>query len=258
MRKHYQRGRRGLLSAASLPCVLTTGISPAQAQVLPSDAGSLSQRIERERSQALPPAQAPNGLSVTTREFRFAGNTLLSDKQLRPTLQRFLNRSLDFSQLQAAAAAVAERYRAAGWVVRCYLPAQDIQAGVVTLQIVEARFGSTRVEGAATRVKSAQVEALVQARQASGQPLSSKALERALLLADDLPGVSAPVRPDHAQLQRAGWPGPGLSAPCAADHRRGQLSRNHLCRRLLKHWGGPWGAAIMQGPPLPCPAPEPC
>ena len=167
MRKQYQRGASRSFLAVSLPWVLTAGFSPAQAQVLPPDAGSLSQRIERERSQALPnkavsvplaalpPAQPLNGLSVTAREFRFAGNTLLSDEQLRPTLQRFLNHPLDFTQLQAAAAAVAERYRDAGWVVRCYLPAQDIKDGVVTLQIVEARFGRTRVEGAATRVNAA-------------------------------------------------------------------------------------------------------
>ena len=59
--------------------------------------------------------------------------------------------------MQAAAAAVAETYRAAGWVVRAYLPQQDIQDGIVTLQIVEAVFGSVKLEGRAARVASEQL-----------------------------------------------------------------------------------------------------
>jgi outer membrane protein assembly factor BamA len=58
------------------------------------------------------------GVAVTVRQFRFAGNTLLSSDQLAPVLANYLNRPLDYTQLQAAAAAVADVYRAAGSVAR--------------------------------------------------------------------------------------------------------------------------------------------
>jgi hemolysin activation/secretion protein len=169
----------------------------------PPDAGALQQQIERERQQQLPKRIAPDkpaapaamkptaGVAITVRQFRFAGNTLLTAEQLAPAVAAFLNRPLDFNQLQAAAAAVAEAYRAAGWVVNAYLPQQDIKDGVVTIQIIEAVFGKLKMEGALSqRVAPSQVEALFAAQQANGVSLNADALDRGLLLADDLPGVA--------------------------------------------------------------------
>ncbi|MEI8031163.1 MAG: ShlB/FhaC/HecB family hemolysin secretion/activation protein, partial [Comamonadaceae bacterium] len=174
----------------------------AQAQTAP-DAGSLLQQLERERRPALPPKALParpaepaalqplQGASVTVSNFRFVGNTLLSAGQLAPAVAEYLNRPLDFSQLQAASAAVAEAYRAAGWIVRAYLPQQDIVGGIVTIQIVEAVFGGVQLEGApATRVSLTQIQRGIAAQQAVGAPLNADAIDRALLLADDLPGVA--------------------------------------------------------------------
>lgn len=173
----------------------------ALAQTVP-DAGALQQQIERERAIQMPKKIAPekpaepaamkpaSGVVITVREFRFAGNTLLSADQLAPAVAEYLNRPLDFSQLQAAAAAVANAFRAAGWVVRAYLPAQDIQQGVVTIQIVEAVFGGVQVEGESKRVAASRVMRGVEAQQAIGKPLNADALDHALLVADDLPGVA--------------------------------------------------------------------
>lgn len=175
----------------------------AQTATVP-DAGALRQQIEQPRQLALPPAVRPErpqptppeikpkpGVTVQVTQFRFAGNTLLSAEQLAPALASFLNRSLSFAELQRAADAVAASYREAGWIVRVFLPEQDISAGVVTLQVVEARFGGVRFEGTPPqRVRSSEIEAYFKVRQAQGLPLNALALDRALLLVDDLPGVS--------------------------------------------------------------------
>lgn len=178
----------------------------------PPDAGTLQQQIERERVEPLPrpvtpdrpppPAEMkPDAISVTIKQFRFAGNTLLSDEQLTPVVAEYLNRSLDFAQLQAAAAAVANAYREAGWIVRAYLPRQEIADGIITIQIVEAVFGRLHLEGETARVDLAIVEARFAARQKPGTPLSAKAIDRGLLLADDLPGVAVAgtLRPGAAE-----------------------------------------------------------
>ena len=187
---------------ARLLLVLAVPVTSVSLAQTPPDAGALQQQIERERQQQLPRRIAPDkpatpavlpplaGIVVTVKEFRFAGNTLLSAEQLAPAVAPFLDRPLDYNQLQAAAAAVAETYRAAGWVVRAYLPQQDIKDGIVTLQIVEAVFGGVKLEGRATRVAGEQLLRNVSARQAGGAPLNADALDRALLLADDLPGVT--------------------------------------------------------------------
>jgi hemolysin activation/secretion protein len=128
---------------------------------------------------------------VTVTTFRFTGNTLLGNDELAPLVAEYLNRPISFAELQKAAAAVAEAYRAAGWVVRAYLPQQDIQNGVVTIQIVEAVFGGVKIEGVpAKRIALAQIQNGFEAQQPKGAPLNSNALDRALLLADDLPGVA--------------------------------------------------------------------
>jgi len=193
---HFNR-----LLGLSLCSLCTLPATSALAQT-PPDAGALQQQIERERAVQLPKRIAPDkpvepaamkpasGVVITVKQFRFAGNTLLNAEQLAPAVVGYLDRPLDFSQLQAAAAAVADTFRAAGWVVRAYLPAQDIQDGIVTIQVVEAVFGGTQIEGQAQRMTASQILRGVDAQQAQGQALNADALDRALLLADDLPGVA--------------------------------------------------------------------
>ncbi len=132
------------------------------------------------------------GASVTVRSFRFAGNRLLTEVQLAPVVARFLNRPVGFNELQQAAAAIGDTYRAAGWIVRAYLPRQSISDGVVTIQIVEAVFGKAVLDGGPLkRVNSETITAMLGAALVSGQPVDAEALDRALLLIDDLPGVAA-------------------------------------------------------------------
>jgi len=176
-------------------------IAQAQAQSLP-DAGSLRQQLEQNRppppaqatlpakSAEPPPLSSLKGVVVTVSAFRFSGNTLLASEPLQAAVASFLNRPLDYSQLQGAAAAVAEVYRKAGWVVRAYLPEQDIVGGVVNIRIVEAVFGGTKIEGAAPqRVSLARIQAILNAHQKVGEFLNADELDRALLVAGDLPGV---------------------------------------------------------------------
>jgi hemolysin activation/secretion protein len=191
--------QRFLMSAAVLaPFLLTV----AHAQTAP-DAGSLRQQIEQQRDSNLPPAARPqrvvpppeikprDGVSVRVKSFRFVGNRLLSQEQLAPAVAEFLDRELSFEGLQRAANAVAGAYREAGWLVRAFLPEQDVSSGVITVQVVEARFAGLRIEGAASgRVRAAEIEAYVRAAQEQGKPLNADALDRVLLLLDDLPGVS--------------------------------------------------------------------
>ena len=173
----------------------------AHAQGAP-DAGALQQQIDRNRFISLPPKStlltpekqdsttAASGLSVKLKSIQFQGNTLLSAAQLTPSVASFLNRDLDYVQLQAAAAAAATAYREAGWVVRSYLPEQDLAEGILTIQIVESVFGSVQVDGpAAKRIRLNKVTQFINANQLSGAPLNAQAMDRGLLLADDLPGV---------------------------------------------------------------------
>jgi hemolysin activation/secretion protein len=180
----------------------------------PPDAGSLLQQIEKQQHNQLPPKSPPQflppaplqshgGTTVSVSAFRFAGNTLLRSQQLSSVVAGFTNRPLSFAELQNAAIAVATAYRQAGWVVRAYLPEQDITGATVTIQIIEAKFGAVRMEGKIKRVSAVQLESIVDSSQKPGLPVNADALDRALLLIGDLPGVSATGRLAEGEIQAA-------------------------------------------------------
>lgn len=182
--------------------IVTAVHSCASAQTLP-DAGSMRQQMELNREQRLPQAvrpapvtpppeiQARAGVTVNVKAFQLSGHRLLTTEALMPALAEFVGRTLDFAGLQRATDAVAAAYREAGWLARVYLPEQDISEGTITLQVVEARFAGLRFEGEPSKwVLLSDIEAHFQQQQIVGEPLNTLALDRALLLADDLPGIS--------------------------------------------------------------------
>lgn len=189
----------GSLLATS--CLIT---SLANAQALP-DAGAIRQQIEQGRRDTLPDQSQPHfnaptplasigGATVNVTAFRFDGNSLLSHDDLTKAVAPYVGRSLDFAGLQNAAIAVANAYRDHGWVVRAYLPLQDVTIGVVTIQIIEAKLGVVRMEGEATRISGKRLQRIVESAQKPGELVSVDALDRGLLLVNDVPGVSATAR----------------------------------------------------------------
>lgn len=184
-------------------CLLFTLLvcSAALAQTAP-DAGMLRQQIERtlpplmsrpsqSERPAPPPSMKPLPGDLTVREFRFAGNTLIKAEILQSAVADWLNRPISFIQLQEATAAVASVYRDAGWIVRAYLPRQEIIHDMVTIQIIEATFGRVYFESAdVRRIRLARLQMGLENTQSPGQPLNARALDRSLLLLSDLPGVN--------------------------------------------------------------------
>ncbi len=188
---------RPYLLACAAAVLLIPELTCAQT---PPDAGSIRQQIEQARRKSLPPKSEPAPApsppleslgreTITVTHFNFVGNTLLSSEQLTAVVASFTARRVDFAELQNAAAAVANAYREAGWIVRAYLPRQNVTAGAITIEIVEAMFGTVRVEGDAKRVSAKRLQNMVRAAQAPRTPVNVHDLDRALLLINDLPGV---------------------------------------------------------------------
>lgn len=194
--------RRVGLGAAAIG--LTTGGLASATVAASPDAGQLLQQMERELPPPSPPQQLPkpsppapapmrdtSGPAVVVKAFRFTGNTRVSDAELMAAVAGFLNRPLSFTDLQMAAAAAAEAYRKAGWVVRAYLPEQDIVDGVVAIHIVEAVFGGVLLEGPPPRrIDTDRIRATIERAQPEGTAANTDQLDRALLLLGDLPGLS--------------------------------------------------------------------
>jgi hemolysin activation/secretion protein len=179
------------------------------------DAGSLQRQAEQglkqpqiqntpKRKETPPPAiTKPGSVTVHVTAFEFAGNNLVKTEQLNAIAAPYLNRPLSFDDLQEVANAVAVAYRKAGWVVRTYLPKQEIDQGVVTIQVVEAVLGDISLKLApTTRIEASRIISTLTTSQRKGAPLSSNDVDRALLLLDDLPGIN--VTGNLVEGQRTG------------------------------------------------------
>lgn len=176
----------------------------AQSTVRPPDAGVLQQQIERGRQSQVVPhtglsgwsglAQSPDvkdNTVVPVQGFQFQGNSLLSDEVLKQLLQDRTRQSLSFLQLQLVAEKVMQAYRDAGWMAYAYLPEQDVTSGVVTVRIIEAIMGELVLRtDPEQRIDAAHLQEIFRAHQRQGEALRIQALDRALLLVSDLPGVS--------------------------------------------------------------------
>ena len=227
----------GFTDRLAVATLLSFSLFPAisVAQTLPS-ASTLQQQIERDQQadkQRLQIQQAPKpaaeeplqGQTIVVQEFKFKGNTLLSSEALSAALAPLLGRPLDFARLQSSPVLVADIYRQQGWVVQTFLPEQNINQGSVTIEIVEAVFGQTLVAGdKATRVPKEHVLQIFARQQQAGKLFNMHAVDRALLLADDLPGITvsgalaqgAQARQTDLVLQLADEP--WLSANVSADN----------------------------------------
>lgn len=184
---------RPLLSA------LLLGLSGTALQA--QDAGQLMQQQNRKappmpaRGDTPPPQMAPaimnlpQGARINVKRFVFRGNKLLDDAQLQAAVSGHVGRSLGIGELNNALALVAARYVAAGRLARCYLPAQDVTEGVITVQVQEAQYGGTAVERSGARTDAQLAAAMIDAGQQRGAALDMGSLERSLLLLGDRPGV---------------------------------------------------------------------
>lgn len=122
--------------------------------------------------------------------YRFDGNTRLTESQLQTVVTPYVNRHMDLSTLKAVTAIVAEYYREKGWLVRVYLPEQDVTDGTVLIAIQEAILGSVTSDGTPpTRVTPERILNTIMRQAKPDEYLNTRALDRGLLLADDLPGV---------------------------------------------------------------------
>ncbi|MDP1026490.1 ShlB/FhaC/HecB family hemolysin secretion/activation protein [Sphingomonas sp. KR1UV-12] len=180
----------------------------AAAQSVPN-AGSL---LNEQRSTATTPRPVPEAapviavpetrtavpageVSVTIRAITFSGDTALADSEaLVERTREAIGRTLDHPGLQALADGVTRYLRARGYALAyAYLPRQDVTEGSVTIAIVGGRLAgadAVTVVGR-TRIDQHRLTAPIVRATRRDAPLRTAELERAMLLVNDLPGITA-------------------------------------------------------------------
>lgn len=187
-----------------LQALLAIAPAAAWAQNTPQvpDAGSVARQVEQARPQppaqrgpgaalTSPPPPAKGAATVSVRRFVLRGHTAVDEALLQADLQPWLNTPLDHAGLLSAVSRIEATYLAQGRMASVRMGRQDVTEGLVTFDILEARFAGARIEGRSpTRVPAELLLAQVAAHLRVGELLDTHAMNRVLLLLDDLPGVA--------------------------------------------------------------------
>lgn len=133
---------------------------------------------------------------VLVKGFGVSGVTLASRSEIDSLLQDRIGKPLTVAELEASAQKVAEHLRAKGYpLVQAYLPPQRIEDGVIQIAVQEGPLdGASGINGIVIRnnpspVSNQRVAALLAEGAPAGSPVKAVDLERALLIAGDVPGI---------------------------------------------------------------------
>ena len=167
-----------LLEQNKVPQLIAPTVSPGK--VLP-DVAPL----------ATPPAAGAERVLVS--QFAFEGVSAFPVATLQALLAPYTGLALSFTEMNQAAATVSQYYRDRGYfLASAYLPAQDLTRGLVRLQVLEGRVSDVKVvPDAGVRLHPDVARRYLDDLVKVGQPVREDALERALLLTQDLPGIGA-------------------------------------------------------------------
>lgn len=195
-----------LLRKAAFALLIASAVCPAAlfAQALPTP-GVVQEEIRR-RPQ-LPTPQAPpeidrteapaattgvpqGGMQIPIKRFEITGNSVISTEELHGVIAQHEGRSMTLFEIYEVADELTNYYRGKGYpVATVTVPAQKVGSGTVKFEVVEGRIGALTVDG--NKAYRGWFLQRYITGAAVGDVLSENALERDLLLLNDLPGLTA-------------------------------------------------------------------
>ena len=137
-----------------------------------------------------PDRRAVDELRFPISRITVEGSTVYSPAQLSAFTQPLIGQTLGLSAITAVAEAIENRYRADGYVLsRAFVPPQRVGDGTFRIQVVEGFLSEIEFDGGSDSAR-ARIRSYLR-RAFEGRPANLAAIERGLLLAGDLSGVSA-------------------------------------------------------------------
>jgi hemolysin activation/secretion protein len=129
------------------------------------------------------------------KRFEFIGNTMIGDDDLDEVIVNEAGKSLTFTEIDAIVNKITEFYQAKGYISSyAFLPAQEIDRGVVIIELFEGKLGEINVvdmNESARDLSKQLVSNSLYAKIRPGAVLNGNLLEERILLINDTPGFSA-------------------------------------------------------------------
>jgi hemolysin activation/secretion protein len=154
-----------------------------------------------EAAQAPQPEKSAEFAPLTLTAVVIRGATVFEASEFAALYDPYLARRVTLADLASIADAITNKYRQAGYFLsRAVIPPQSIEGGLVRIEIIEGYIDTITLEGAPNRkAKDIGVAAL------RDRPIKLAQLERAILLINDLNGVTvskSALYPDANDLRR--------------------------------------------------------
>lgn len=151
-----------------------------------------------------PAAPVGGGLRFVLDGVVIEGATLYPQERLLAPFQPLIGKLVTISDVWRVAREIESLYREDGWfLTRAIVPAQTVRDGRIHVRIIEGFIEQVRIEG---DIGDAAILIEETLRPVTGErPLSLATLERALLLVNDIPGITASglLRPAAQQVGAA-------------------------------------------------------
>jgi hemolysin activation/secretion protein len=180
-----------MVAGAALLSQVASGAAP--------NAGSILQQVEPETAPSLSPGrpaltvegegagQAQAGIAFRVSAIRISGNTVFDTVTLHALVADAEGRTLTLAQLNEQIGRITRYYREHGHpLAQAFIPAQRIEGGVVSVEVIEARYGQIELDNS-SRVRISLLDSAVSLQ--SGTAVEQSELDQALLLLSDIPGV---------------------------------------------------------------------
>ncbi len=196
--------RRSCLHFGSALFFSTLAFVPHSSAQTPPDSGTILRQID-PNPLALPDKSPPaiqlpretrpaltdkSGITITVSGYRITRSSAFSEAQLLPLLADSVGNALNLQELDAIADRITRFYRDHGFLVaRAYLPAQEVEAGVVEIAVIEGFYSAFSVQNRSLLGSDHLARYLVPLQQAN--LIREAELERSLLLIGDAIGVGA-------------------------------------------------------------------
>lgn len=171
------------------------------------DAGALQRELQLQIDRGAPQQQVqpekppekrvdkPNERKIPIKGFKFKGNTLLSDSELQAVVKPWTNSDITFSDLKDVTTAIQDAYAKRNRIAQAIIPPQDIQDGMILIDINEGKMGSVivqpAVDGQTVRTNLEMAKRYILTNSDGSQYIDTKPIERGMILLNELPGVLA-------------------------------------------------------------------
>jgi hemolysin activation/secretion protein len=196
-------GGRSFVRAALL-CSVVLGSTNARGQARPpgTQPGQIEKQFERPPQPSAKPGaitipkggqQPPEnaeGVKFVLKQLTVEGATVYRPDALRAAYAPLIDREVTLADVYRVAERLTAMYRNDGYILsQVFVPAQVVEAGAIRLQAVQGYIATVTVQGGSAALRN-RIRKYGDKIRAS-RPLTMAALERYVLLVNDLPGVAA-------------------------------------------------------------------